>query len=638
MLALRNARVWRYVLLCHFFCFWHFAARTLQFSALPPNSKLLKDVEHNEVPSWIREQMCDLGYDKGVSDNMAEALSFYSPSALVEASRESLLGALQQTFPNDAQRMIMAQSLYDRIRKDITQPQPVFWRRLVLVVARVRCVLFLVDVRQRLCFCCCFAWFQVQSDVPENVKAFARALDDAELEGQILKTETGSFKLEQDSEIWDEQQFYVRDCYKEIADIMLKKKPHRMSLLGSSGIGKSNFMVYLIWRRFQDSELKDFPVFLHRDNVIHRFKKGEEPKKVDADTLYSAPAQALYIMDADIDVKHGVFCQSLWITSARRPETAAFNTEHFKKADNCGGQFFMPPWALEEMLSEEVVALHKLTKQVVEKRFGIFGGTARLVLRLDETRAGVDRRRLVEAVQSADALQCLKVSSDMKAISKTTHLLVKMMPWPDFSWFDVQLSSPYVRQELVKRNRQDNSEELWRRMREGMITGIGFALFEEEFHQFMQDKSIGKFKLRARCLTADGKGSDTTQELQGGLEGVLISGNPAADIKGGKYYQPQSKNFPAFDSWTSQGVFQLTIADTHDITFNDGGKAMDVKKTQAYKIVDALCKTHDSKAKFFFVVPQFQFDKWKTVQTVKQPEMAEKIEQWVVCFEQNLPK
>ena len=632
MVALRNARVRRYVLLCHFFCFWHFAARTLQFSALPPNTKLLKDVEHNEMPNWIREQMCDLGYDKGVSDNMAEALSFYSPLALVEASRESLLGALQQTFPNDAQRMIMAQSLYDRIQKGITQPQPVSRQRLVSVVARVRCVLFLADVRQRLCFCGCFADFQVQSDVPENVKAFARALDDAELEGQILRTEKGSFKLEQDSEIWDEKQFYVRDCYKEIADIMLKKKPHRMSLLGSSGIGKSNFMVYLIWRRFQDNELKDFPVFLHQRDDIFRFKKGEEPKLVDVRTLKSTPQQALYIMDADIDVEHGVFCQSLWITSARRP------TEHFKKAERFSGQCFMPPWTLTEMLSAEVMALHKLNEEVVKERFGIFGGTARLVLERDETRAENDKERLVEAVQSADALQSLKVSSDMKAISKTTHLLVKMHPKREFSWFDVQLSSPYVRQELVKQNRQDNSEELWKRMREGMITGIGFALFEEEFHQFMQDKSIGKFKLRARCLTAEGKGSDTTQELQGGLEGVLISGNPAADIKDGEYYQPQSKNFPAFDSWTSQGVFQLTIADTHDITFNDSGKAMDVTKTQASKIVDALCKKHDSKAKFFFVVPQFQFDKWKTVQTVKQPEMAEKIEQWVVCFEQNLPK
>ena len=242
-------------------------------------------------------------------------------------------------------------------------------------------------------------------------------------------------------------------------------------------------------------------------------------------------------------------------------------------------------------------------------------------------------------MQSADALQCLKVSSDMKAISKTTHLLVKIHPKREFSWFDVQLSSPYVRQELVKQNRQDNSAELWKRMREGMITGIGFALFEEAFHQFMQDKSIGKFKLRARCLTADGTGSETTRELQGGLAGVLISGNPAPDIKDGKYYQPRSKNFPAFDSWTSEGVFQLTVAETHDITFNDGGRAMDVTKTQASKIVGALKDKYDSKANFFFVVPQFQFDNgWKTMQTVKQPEMAEKIEQWVVCFEQNLPK
>ena len=506
MVALRNARARRYVLLCHFFCFWHFAARTLQFSALPPNSKLL------------------------------------------------------------------------------------------------------------------------------NVKAFARALDDAQLEGQILKTAAGSFKLQDVSEIWDEKQFYVRGCYTEIADIMLKKKPPVMSLLGSSGIGKSNFMVYFIWRRFQDRELKDFPAFLHQRDDIFRFKKGEEPKLVDVRTLKSAPQQALYIMDADIDVEHGVFCQSLWITSA-----TAFNSgDFFKRADNCGGQFFMPPWALEEMLHEKVKDLHKLNEAVVEERFGIFGGTARLVLRLDETRAVNDHERLVEAVQSAEALQCLKVSSDMKAISKTTHLLVKMHPKRNYSWFDVQLSSPYVRQELVKRNRAKRAQALWDRIEDGMITGIGFALFEEEFHQFMQDKSIGKFKLRARRLKAGG--TETTQELQGGLEGMLISGNAPPDIEDGKYYQPQSKNFPAFDSWTSEGVFQLTIADTHDITFNAGGKAMDVTKTQASKIVDALSKKHDSKAKFFFVVPQFQYDKWEIVQKVKQPEMAEKIEQWVVCFEQNLPK
>ena len=100
-------------------------------------------------------------------------------------------------------------------------------------------------VKQGFCFCGCFPWFQVQSDVSENVKAFARALDDAELEGQILNTAKGSFKLQNVSEIWDEKQFYVRGCYKEIADIMLKETPPVMSLLGSSGIGKSNFWYIL---------------------------------------------------------------------------------------------------------------------------------------------------------------------------------------------------------------------------------------------------------------------------------------------------------------------------------------------------------------------------------------------------------
>ena len=93
------------------------------------------------MPNWIREQMCDLGFDTGVSEKMAGALSFYSPSALAEASREDVLNALQKSFPIDAQRIAIAQSLYNRIQKGIAQPQPVSWQRLVLVVARVCCVL-----------------------------------------------------------------------------------------------------------------------------------------------------------------------------------------------------------------------------------------------------------------------------------------------------------------------------------------------------------------------------------------------------------------------------------------------------------------------------------------------------------------
>ena len=481
----------------------------------------------------------------------------------------------------------------------------------------------------------------MESSVAETAKSFARALSDAKLEGRMLRTDSGSFKLKEFSEIWEEKTFYVRECYKQIADIMLQKKPPVMSLLGSSGIGKSNFMIYLAWRRFHDKELSKFPVFLHHQDVIYHFKMGEEPKEVDAKNVRLAPKEALYIMDADIDVEHGVSCQSLWIISGRNPGTASSNTEHFKIAARVSGEFFMPPWTLEEMLNETIMDLHKVKKEVVEERFAVFGGTARLVLETDEARATKDRKGLEAAVQSPEALSNLKVRPpDMKALSKQTHLLVKMHPIDEFSWFDVNVSSPYVQQQLVKLNRQENSVELWKRMREGMITGIGFALFEEAFHQFMQAKAIGKFKLRARPLTADGTGNDTVVEFNGGLQGVLIYGNPKPDIRDDKYYQPKNKNFPAFDSWTSEGMFQLTVANTHDISFAEsGGKATDPSNTQAGKVVVALGTLRDGKARFYFVVPQFQFDNgWRKQRRVEQEKMSDKIEQWAVCFEQNLPK
>ena len=66
--------------------------------------------------------------------------------------------------------------------------------------------------------------------------------------------------------------------------------------------------------------------------------------QADVGTLRAAPEQALYVMDANMDVERGVRCQSLWITSARKPQSPAFNSEHFKHAPRADGEFFLPPW------------------------------------------------------------------------------------------------------------------------------------------------------------------------------------------------------------------------------------------------------------------------------------------------------
>ena len=86
-----------------------------------------------------------------------------------------------------------------------------------------------------------------------------------------------------------------------------------------------------------------------------------------------------------------------------------------------GGEFFLPPWTLAEMLDDKVMPLHVLPQKVVEERFDIFGGCARIVLEEDDNVFIKDRERLEGALNSADALSTLEISFDMKAISKNTH-------------------------------------------------------------------------------------------------------------------------------------------------------------------------------------------------------------------------
>ena len=162
------------------------------------------------------------------------------------------------------------------------------------------------------------------------------------------------------------------------------------------------------------------------------------------------------------------------------------------------------------------------------------------MLRTDKAEAVNDRERLDEALQDPEALSNLRITSDMKVMSKTTHLLVKMRPTEGFERFAVNLSSDYVAQELVKRNGADNARELWKAMRAGMLTGTGPVLFEQELHNFMQDKGIKKFKLRARCLS-DGREEDLL--FNGALDAELASGNPKANAQPEKYYLPQKRNF-----------------------------------------------------------------------------------------------
>ena len=101
----------------------------------------LSKVQPEEVTNWIREQTCDLGYDEDVADKVANVSASFTRQVLMEMSYEDIAFVLTKAKIDESNAIAVAMGLFNRIQKDIAQPQPVSWQRLALVKARVCCVL-----------------------------------------------------------------------------------------------------------------------------------------------------------------------------------------------------------------------------------------------------------------------------------------------------------------------------------------------------------------------------------------------------------------------------------------------------------------------------------------------------------------
>ena len=101
----------------------------------------LSEVQPEEVTNWVREQICELEYED-IANKVANVLASFTRPVLMEMSYENIAPVLTKAKIDESNAIAVAMGLFNRIQKGIAQPQPVSWQRLVLVVARVCCVLF----------------------------------------------------------------------------------------------------------------------------------------------------------------------------------------------------------------------------------------------------------------------------------------------------------------------------------------------------------------------------------------------------------------------------------------------------------------------------------------------------------------
>ena len=82
------------------------------------------------MPNWIREQICDLGYDEDVADKVANVSASFTRQVLMEMSYEDIASDLTTSNIDENVARAVARGLFNRIQKGTAKPQPASWQRL----------------------------------------------------------------------------------------------------------------------------------------------------------------------------------------------------------------------------------------------------------------------------------------------------------------------------------------------------------------------------------------------------------------------------------------------------------------------------------------------------------------------------
>lgn len=198
------------------------------------------------------------------------------------------------------------------------------------------------------------------------------------------------------------KKLYVResytDLYKHIKQNLFQDNPlkNRLVITGTSGIGKSAFLLYLILQLFVEST-SNSPIIIFHSEKWYAFggttalrvgnREDFEPFLRLPDAWYLADSPSEPLME---DVK----ARTLFSVS---PNTFNSENPYYKVLQKRGiPQYYMAPWDLEELQNCREYAFPSLKANIVESLYTKIGGVPRYVL---EIAANARKDNIEEAFQ-----------------------------------------------------------------------------------------------------------------------------------------------------------------------------------------------------------------------------------------------
>ena len=229
-------------------------------------------------------------------------------------------------------------------------------------------------------------------------------------------------------------QLFIRESYKTIASSILEGNgSHKAIITGTPGIGKSLFLIYLLWKLVKRGKrvlfiYHPFNIYYDEEGSVFEFASSSLPSTID----YSFWNETLWcLFDAKGKKEANLYefptslCKFILSTSPRREMVNDFKKPPVPQI------FYMPIWTETEL--GVIAPLFPFSANAWRERFEILGGIPRHVLE-DTTQSPIYMLEAACADCSLD--DCIKkigINSTITGKSKVIHSLVHMTSDPPFT-------------------------------------------------------------------------------------------------------------------------------------------------------------------------------------------------------------
>ncbi|KAG2423795.1 hypothetical protein HXX76_015071 [Chlamydomonas incerta] len=405
---------------------------------------------------------------------------------------------------------------------------------------------------------------------------------------------------------------YIRDCYEELANVVLNTPGTDFILTGTPGTGKSLFFYYFVQRLLQLPRPPPFIIWEHasyRLGFCYNTKTGEvlRGEVYDFKGLYHP--EAWYIADG-VPPELGGDARLLLITSPKR--------KTYKEVKNLNAlMLYMPLWSLAELLACRSKLDLPVSEALVTKCFEHGGGVASFSLSQRGVMSEASFGRLLEELRGA--VNSCSVSEVRAALvdawshdsgPEAIHRLIHITTDSTYCERQPVFASLWVAGAFMAKAQVEDPPGLARMVNSTLDTSLRGLLHEARMHLLLPKG--GAFTVAPVELT------DGVAKLERGTEGVVELpackrvtifeelAEVAADRgeEGVYYYKPASATSPLVDSLLrAAGVmflFQMAV---------DGGKLVDFAALAA--LLRELGLAPQQEARLVYVVPEDVYPDFK---------------------------